>query len=798
MHASFPTNPERRNYITSFITKALEDKKHEGLTKEKQDKIKKHWPMVLEKGEHRDLSEKTFEKIKKHWPQILEASDRCLIASRLSHLSEKISEACISSIYKNSELRINARNAKPVAAIAQCIESIWLKQKCEEYFFDLLDRIHSRPNFFKTPPINLTFKGGGSKAIAYGGALLELEKLGWLRDALRFAGTSAGSIVAMLCALKFTPQEIYEFLNDNNLYRAFISNPVSGISHKDFPSFGQGFKTMVKNPLSAYKVNKEGGLYEGERLRNWLKNKIKQKTGNEDCTFAELQELAEKEQVKDKKFGELYVFAVSLEDHSLHTFSHREEHYKHVAIFEAVYASCAFPGLLIPQIIVTRGPKPLNLGPFADGGALYNNPLTYFDNPPFLVGKEAFNKETLGLSLCDPTKFDKKDRALDLDEKLLKAPTLIGVGLAMKEIVDNTQETNLDMHKANRYRLIELSNQGVDLADIPPAEEKKQALHIGGQEITRAFAIDMELRNSRNEMKHMQFTWPESSSHVDVVVKASSLIGKQSETKKFMADLDIPEKIAKQKIKIISQTKGIEGRETGPGKNIITYNVNTIYYEGGVWDNVRFGNGKMIFADGTSYEGGWKEGKWHGKGKLIYANGTSYEGDWKEGKWHGKGKLILTDGSSREGDWIEEKLHGKGKMIFADGSSYEGDWKEGKYHGKGKAIFADGSSYEGDWNEEKFHGKGKLISADGSSYEGDWVNFVKHGKGKYCEPSTKTSYEGDWKAGKRDGIGKSTGPYGSYEGGWKEGVKHGKGIVILNASKHKKRKYTYKDGKLIK
>ena len=59
---------------------------------------------------------------------------------------------------------------------------------------------------------NIVMRGGGVKGIAFGGALLELEKSGMLENVQRVAGASAGAITAFLLAIGFQPQEFEERL----------------------------------------------------------------------------------------------------------------------------------------------------------------------------------------------------------------------------------------------------------------------------------------------------------------------------------------------------------------------------------------------------------------------------------------------------------------------------------------------------------------------------------------------------------------------------------------------------------
>lgn len=70
-------------------------------------------------------------------------------------------------------------------------------------------------------------------------------------------------------------------------------------------------------------------------------------------------------------------------------------------------------------------------------------------------------------------------------------------------------------------------------------------------------------------------------------------------------------------------------------------------YEG-EWDlqrNMRDGQGKQVWADGSLYEGYWRNDKANGRGRLIHADGDVYEGEWKDDKAHGFGRYYHTDGA---------------------------------------------------------------------------------------------------------------------------------------------------------
>ena len=161
----------------------------------------------------------------------------------------------------------------------------------------------------------------------------------------------------------------------------------------------------------------------------------------------------------------------------------------------------------------------------------------------------------------------------------------------------------------------------------------------------------------------------------------------------------------------------------------------------------------LIYPGGYAYKGEVKEDSPHGLGKLSHSKGAlSYEGSWMNGLRHGEGKVVYADGSTYEGSWKNGLRYGEGKMVCADGSTYEGSWKNGCRHGEGKVVYSNGLTYQGSWENDspcgrgtsrrnnhtfsgmflngRLNGFGKAVYADGSSYEGEWVNDLPHGQGK--------------------------------------------------------------------
>ena len=187
---------------------------------------------------------------------------------------------------------------------------------------------------------NLVFKGGGVLGIAYAGAIETLEEKGVLKNIKRVAGTSAGSIIATLIALKFNSKEIKNILNSTDF--------------KDFVDDGDSTRIV-----STY------GIYKGDFLLKWLKRLIKKKTGSENTTFCDL---------SNKKFLDLKVFATDLTNVELKEFSNKLT--PNVIIAEAVRASMSIPLIFVAWRFTNNVPDD-HL--YVDGGLLCNYPISAFE-----------------------------------------------------------------------------------------------------------------------------------------------------------------------------------------------------------------------------------------------------------------------------------------------------------------------------------------------------------------------------------------------------------------------------------
>jgi NTE family protein len=181
---------------------------------------------------------------------------------------------------------------------------------------------------------NLAMEGGGVWGLAYAGALEELDKLGVLPRIKRVAGTSAGSITALLLALGYSSSDIYRIMTE-----------------LDYAKFLDGHS--VKSLLTRY------GLHEGEYASSLFQSWVAGKLGSGQATFQDLH---------DAGGLDLRVYAANLNTRQIREFSHART--GGVPLATAVRASMSVPFFFAaPEI---EGHL------YIDGGTVFDYPLTGF------------------------------------------------------------------------------------------------------------------------------------------------------------------------------------------------------------------------------------------------------------------------------------------------------------------------------------------------------------------------------------------------------------------------------------
>lgn len=308
---------------------------------------------------------------------------------------------------------------------------------------------------------NLALEGGGVRGIAYTGALQVLEDCNIMSGIKNVAGTSVGAIVAAFMSIGMTSKEIQDALFQKNF--------------SDFQD---------KHKLG--ELSRKYGWHSGNNFLNWLKFFIKQKTGNENTTFADLKQNCKED---SDTYKSLTVFATDLNEHKVVAFSshHNDSNMLKVPIAEAVRASMSIPMFFDAWQFPAKIP---NDHIYVDGGAMYNYPLTYFDvdtnndnyhtyNPG---GKYKINRKTIGLYLADLTGKIKTSEVHY--GGFLQFKRFVEYGKGLTNSVLNAPYVDLMRHPADIYRTVFIDTFGMSPTNFSLEERCKCALIQSGIENT--------------------------------------------------------------------------------------------------------------------------------------------------------------------------------------------------------------------------------------------------------------------------------------------------------------------------
>ena len=321
---------------------------------------------------------------------------------------------------------------------------------------------------------NLVFEGGGVKGIAYIGALDVLNDREIIPGVQRIGGTSAGAINAILLGLGFTSKETKDIL--------------WSLDFNDFMDDSWGIVRDTKRLVERF------GWYKGDFFRDWIGKLIKEKTGNSESTFADI------EAMKDRKdFKSLYFMGTNLSTHFSEIFS--AEHTPRTCIADAVRISMSIPLFFAAKRSV-RGDV------YVDGGLLDNYPVKLFDRKKYLnsenytetryynkinsrimaserpISRYVYNKETLGFRL------DTKGEISVFRDHAEPAHKEIGdffdySWALIHTVLEAQQSTHL--HSDDWARTIYIDTKGVSTTDFNLSDAKKKALVKSGRVNARSY-----------------------------------------------------------------------------------------------------------------------------------------------------------------------------------------------------------------------------------------------------------------------------------------------------------------------
>jgi len=241
------------------------------------------------------------------------------------------------------------------------------------------------------PYKNLVLEGGGVRGLAYAGALSTLEEKGVLTHIQKVAGSSAGSIAALMISVGYTTKEI-----DSIMFEL----PV------------QQFNDGKYGVVGKYnRIKSDFGIYKGEYFEKWLQQLVKFKTGNADLTFKDLHGLT----LQNNTYKELYCTGTNISKQQLEIFSVEKTPDMPIAL--AVRISGSIPLYYEPIALdnqykkINRRDSTMFINYFVDGGMLCNYPISIFDTCRFNLNPLEctdlkFNRETLGIKMERPEQID--------------------------------------------------------------------------------------------------------------------------------------------------------------------------------------------------------------------------------------------------------------------------------------------------------------------------------------------------------------------------------------------------------
>lgn len=336
---------------------------------------------------------------------------------------------------------------------------------------------------------NLAIEGGGVKGIAYGGALEVLQQariLGPGSKLRRVAGTSAGSITALLIALGYSASEVRTILMDLDVEK-----------FKDDGAAGPA------------RLLKDFGWYSGEFYRTWVECQVQRKMGKPDATFLDLHQKARSEHLP-----ELYVVVTDLNHSNWRVLSYETVPCMPVALAARLSGSLPFfwnalrldlsnyrlgPGDTCRPTDGTRG----KLDVFTDGGTLLNYPLPLFDSAFFINGgdpnAEEVNPKTLGLHLDPPPNQRVPDLRIDSFPDYARAV----LEAALQVQIDDFEHSPCDMVRSVRINDLGIGTTDFDLTP----EQKKRLIHSGFENTCKYLQNPGDLKKACPSLQPSRAPW---------------------------------------------------------------------------------------------------------------------------------------------------------------------------------------------------------------------------------------------------------------------------------------------------
>lgn len=305
----------------------------------------------------------------------------------------------------------------------------------------------------------LVLSGGGVKGISFTGALETLQKLNIIYSTTNefklkgIAGASAGSIIASLLAIGYTPTELIDIM-----------------SNLDFERIADDKLGYIRDTLNFIE---NWGVCPGNYIQDFLADLIEKKTGNKDYTLVDL--------MNDKNVKLVIVTTDVSNQKSVYLYPGNPiDAYSNIPIRKAVRMSIGVQGVFEPY--------EYNNCYFVDGGTLDNYPLHVFDG-------EYPGDQKARLNLCPPN-----PKVLGL--KLMTSNDQINYNITEKIEIDGLFEyvaANINMFLTENdrrimtpsfwIRTIIIITPNYPLTKFNINDQEKQLLINAGRKYTNEFFL---------------------------------------------------------------------------------------------------------------------------------------------------------------------------------------------------------------------------------------------------------------------------------------------------------------------
>lgn len=300
-----------------------------------------------------------------------------------------------------------------------------------------------------TNPVNLVFSGGGIKGIAYLGAIRALEELGIMQGVHKYAGASAGMIIAALLSIGMNANELYRYMMAVN-FKEFLEESRIDIEHlADNP------KILLEPLTSAIVLYDEvfyRGLSDASYFTRWLTHMFKKKGFDDKTTY---------KQLFDSTGKELYCVLCNLNYGKTVIANH--ESTPNMPVIASVRASMSIPFIYRP--FEWEGDI------YVDGGTMYNYPIEIFDE-----GCPVDN--TLGFILSSKQDIITPKRRED--ENLWQHIACV------YEAVRNVAYEYC-FRGGNEYRTVFIDHKHINTLDFDLTQEEKEMLYNEGYRATYGY-----------------------------------------------------------------------------------------------------------------------------------------------------------------------------------------------------------------------------------------------------------------------------------------------------------------------